>query len=92
MRLTLTSLDFTLEAFQLVASLVDSSTIYNPLQQGGTMPSIEFISFDKDNNPQKKVYEGKHLNELLINEEEIGQIITDCMFGEGKVNISQEEK
>ena len=56
------------------------------------MPSIEFISFDKDNNPQKKVYEGKHLNELLINEEEIGQIITECMFGKGKVNINQEEK
>tara|TARA_R100000278_G_scaffold4741_1_gene7795 strand:- start:5 stop:268 length:264 start_codon:yes stop_codon:yes gene_type:complete len=68
------------------------STITNPLQQGGTMPSIEFISFDKDNNPNKKVYEGKQINELLINEKEIGQIITECMFGEGKVNINQEEK
>lgn len=56
------------------------------------MHSIEFIAFDKEGKPKKKVYEGKHINELLINEEEIGQIITDCMFGEGKVNINQEEK
>lgn len=53
------------------------------------MPSIEFISFDEDNNPQKKVYEGKHINDLLLNEDEIGQIITECMFGKGKVNINE---
>ena len=53
------------------------------------MPSIEFITFDEDNNPQKKVYEGKHINDLLLNEDEIGQIISDCMFGKGKVNINE---
>ena len=54
------------------------------------MPSIEFISFDEDNNPQKKVYEGKHINDLLLNEDEIGQIIQECMFGKGKVNIKED--
>ena len=56
------------------------------------MHSIEFISFDKDNNPQKKVYEGDHIADLLLNEDEIGQIITECMFGKAKVNIIEEEK
>mgnify|MGYP003126887977 CR=1 FL=1 len=55
------------------------------------MPSIEFISFDEDNNPQKKVYEGKHINDLLLNEDEIGQIIQECMFGTGKVNINEDD-
>ena len=55
------------------------------------MPSIEFISFDKDNNPKKKVYEGKHINDLLLNEDEIGQIIQECMFGTGEVNISEDK-
>ena len=53
------------------------------------MQSIEFISFDKDDNPQKKVYEGKQIDDLLLNEDEIGQIITECMFGKGKVNTNE---
>jgi len=77
LRLTLTSLDFTLEAFQLVASLVDSSTIYNPLQQGGTMPSIEFISFDKEGKPKTKTFEGEHIKELLEDPSKPGQIVQE---------------
>ena len=56
------------------------------------MHSIEFISFNEDNEPQKKVYEGDQIADLLLNEDEIGQIITDCMFGKGKVNINEEKK
>tara|TARA_Y100000994_G_C15570323_1_gene392186 strand:- start:77 stop:250 length:174 start_codon:yes stop_codon:yes gene_type:complete len=56
------------------------------------MPSIEFISFNEDKEPQKKVYEGDHIADLLLNEDEIGQIITECMFGKAKVNIIEEEK
>ena len=41
------------------------------------MQSIEFISFDEDNNPQKKVYEGDHIAALLLNEQEIGKIIQE---------------
>ena len=55
------------------------------------MQSIEFISFDEDNNPQKKVYEGKHIDDLLLNKNEIGQIIQECMFGKGKVNTNEEK-
>ena len=54
------------------------------------MQSIEFISFDEDNNPQKKIYKGKHIDDLLLNENEIGQIIQECMFGTGKVNIKED--
>tara|TARA_B100001248_G_scaffold79678_1_gene57709 strand:+ start:1202 stop:1375 length:174 start_codon:yes stop_codon:yes gene_type:complete len=56
------------------------------------MHSIEFISFNEDNQPQTKVYEGDQIADLLLNEDEIGQIITDCMFGKGKVNINEEKK
>ena len=55
------------------------------------MQSIEFISFNEDNNPQKKVYEGKQIDDLLLNEDEIGQIIQECMFGKGKVNTNEEK-
>tara|TARA_R100001163_G_C4888953_1_gene82819 strand:- start:127 stop:270 length:144 start_codon:yes stop_codon:yes gene_type:complete len=41
------------------------------------MHSIEFISFDKDNNPQKKVYEGDHIADLLLDDQEIGKIIQE---------------
>ena len=56
------------------------------------MHSIEFISFNENNEPQTKVYEGDHIADLLLNEDEIGQIITECMFGKGKVNINEEKK
>ena len=41
------------------------------------MPSIEFISFDEDNKPQKKVYEGDHIADLLLDDQEIGKIIQE---------------
>jgi len=56
------------------------------------MPSIEFISFNENSEPQSKVYEGDQIADLLLNEDEIGQIITECMFGKGKVNINEEKK
>ena len=56
------------------------------------MQGIEFISFNEDNQPQKKVYEGDQIADLLLNEEEIGKILTECMFGKAKVNIIEDEK
>ena len=56
------------------------------------MPSIEFISFNENSEPQSKVYEGDQIADLLLNEDEIGQIITECMFGKGKVNVNEEKK
>ena len=40
-------------------------------------PSIEFISFDKDNKPQKKVIEGDPIADLLLDDQEIGKIIQE---------------
>ena len=59
------------------------STIYNPLQQGGTMPSIEFISFDKEGKPKTKTFEGEHIKELLEDPSKPGQIVQE---------LNQEEK
>ena len=56
------------------------------------MQGIEFISFNEDNQPQKKVYEGDQIADLLLNEEEISKILTECMFGKAKVNIIEDEK
>ena len=59
------------------------STIYNPLQQGEIMPSVEFISFDKEGKPKTKTFEGEHIKELLEDPSKPGQIVQE---------LNQEEK
>ena len=59
------------------------STITNPLQKGGTMHSIEFISFDKEGKPKTKTFKGEHIKELLEVPTKPGQIVQE---------LNQEEK
>ena len=59
------------------------STITNPLQKGGTMHSIEFISFDKEGKPKTKTFKGEHIKELLEDPTKPGQIVQE---------LNQEEK
>ena len=47
------------------------------------MPSIEFISFDKEGKPKTKTFEGEHIKELLEDPSKPGQIVQE---------LSQEEK
>lgn len=65
----------------MVASLVDLSTINTP--HGGTMHSIEFISFDKEGKPKTKTFKGEHIKELLKDPSKPGQIVQE---------LNQEEK
>ena len=83
MRPTSTKAESNLEASALGRLPGRFSTITNPLQKGGTMHSIEFITFDKEGKPKTKTFKGEHIKELLEDPSKPGRIVK---------NLIQEEK
>ena len=67
----------------MVASLVDFLPFRTHYKNGGTMHSIEFISFDKEGKPKTKTFKGEHIKELLEDPSKPGQIVQE---------LNQEEK